>query len=156
MTISIDYQLLNHGWAECTVQFGEVSQKITASYLSDALGNLVLSAAAILSGVHSVSNSFDEEPGEYRWVIERAKADDISIQLLAFNELWGNKSNSEGVLLLQTTCHSTLFAGAVHKAACTVLIRHGEAGYKDNWHEHEFPSRQLDLLSSYIKSWQQI
>ena len=93
----------------------------------------------MLAGMHSVTTNFDEEPGEYRWVIERVDGTDISLQVLEFDELWGNKPNAEGKVLLQTTCHPLVF---------------GEAGYKERWVEHEFPFKQLELLASYIAVWQ--
>jgi hypothetical protein len=154
MSLSIEYRLLKSGWAECTVRVGSTSQELTASYLSDALGNLILAAAAMLAGMHAVATSFDEEPGEYRCVIERANGTDVSLQVLEFGELWGNKPNSEGELLIQTTCHPLVFGEAVHKAASAVLAAHGAAGYKERWVEHDFPFKQLELLASYIASWQ--
>lgn len=154
MSLSIEYRLLKSGWAECTVRVGSASQELTASYLSDALGNLVLAATAMLAGMHSVATSFDEEPGEYRWVIERVDGTDISLQVLEFGDLWGNKPNAEGKVLIQTTCHPLVFGEAVHKAASAVLATHGVAGYKERWVEHEFPSKQLALLTDYIAAWQ--
>lgn len=153
MSLSIEYRLLKSGWAECTVRVGGKSQELTASYLSDALGNLVLAALAMLTGMHSVATSFDEEPGEYRWVLERVNGGDISLRVLEFGELWGNRPNSEGKLLIQTTCHPLVFGEAVHQAATSVLATHGEAGYKERWQEHEFPFTQLELLASHIAAW---
>jgi hypothetical protein len=153
MSLAIDYRLLNAGWAECTVRVGSVSQELSASYLSDALGNLVLAAVAVLAGLHCVATSFDEEPGEYRWVAERASGTDISPKVLAFDELWGNKPNHEGKVLVETTCHPLVFGEAVHKAASAVLAQHGEAGYKERWMEHDFPLPQLELLAEYIARW---
>ncbi len=154
MSLSIEYRLLKSGWAECTVRVGDKSQELTASYLSDALGNLVLAASAMLAGMHSVATSFDEEPGEYRWVLERVTGADISVQVLEFGELWGHKPNSEGKVLIQTTCHPLVFGQAVHKAATSVLATYGEAGYKERWQEHEFPFKQLELLASCIAACQ--
>lgn len=154
MSLAIEYRLLNAGWAECTVRVGSISQELSASYLSDALGNLVLAAVGVLAGLHCVATSFDEEPGEYRWVIERASGADISLKVVAFDELWANKPNSEGKVLVETTCHPLLFGEAVHRAATAVLAEHGEAGYREKWVEHDFPSRQLELLTEYISRWQ--
>jgi hypothetical protein len=67
MVLEIDYRLTGRGWAECTVRHGESQCAVWASYLSDALGKLVMGAAPIAVGAHSVSIGFDEEPGEYRW-----------------------------------------------------------------------------------------
>jgi hypothetical protein len=87
-SLNIDYRLSGSGWARCTVRFGDAQCEISASYLSDALGKLVLSAVAVLSGFQALSLGFDEEPGEYRWSITRVGADDISIRLLSFDRLW--------------------------------------------------------------------
>ena len=71
MTLTIDYRLTGSGWADCTVRADGKACEISASYLSDALGNLVLAAVAVLAGAHSISVGFDEEPGEYRWAVVR-------------------------------------------------------------------------------------
>jgi len=153
MSLAIDYRLLDSGWAECTVQAENISQELSASYLSNALGNLVLAAAAILAGLRSVATSFDEEPGEYRWVIEYTGGVEISLKILSFNELWGNKPNSEGKILIQTTCYPLVFGEAVANAASRVLEKYGTQGYVEKWLEHEFPSRELNLLNEYIAQW---
>jgi hypothetical protein len=51
------------GWADCTVRADGNDCKLSASYLSDALGKLILAASAVLADAHSVSVGFDEEPG---------------------------------------------------------------------------------------------
>lgn len=153
MSLAIEYRLLNAGWAECTLRVGDISRELSASYLSDALGNLVLAATGVLSGLQRVSTSFDEEPGEYRWVIERATGVEISLKVLAFDQLWGNQPDSEGEVLVQTTCHPLIFGEAVLKAASAVLAEHGESGSLEKWVEHEFPLCQLDLLTEYIGRW---
>ncbi|MDR2213252.1 MAG: hypothetical protein LBE21_06475 [Pseudomonadales bacterium] len=153
MSLTIDYRLLDAGWAECTVQTANASQELSASDLSDALRNLVLAAVAILAGLRSVATSFDEEPGEYRWVLEYTGGLEISLKILLFNELWGNKPDSEGEILIQTTCHLLEFAEAVANAASRVLEKYGIQGYAEKWPEHEFPSRELNLLNEYIAQW---
>ena len=68
MSLLIDYKLTGSGWAECTIADGEQSCTVTASYLSDAFGDLVLSAVVLLRWFNEVSFSFVEEPGEFKWV----------------------------------------------------------------------------------------
>ena len=83
----IDDRLTGQGWDACTVRFGDEQCEIRASYLSDALSKLVPGAAAIASGLHSVSIGFDEEPGEYRRVVTDVDAVEMRASILAFDEL---------------------------------------------------------------------
>ena len=67
--LKIDFRLTGSGWAECTVHADGCECEVSASYLSDALGKLVLAGVAVLADAQSVAVGFDEEPGEYRWAI---------------------------------------------------------------------------------------
>lgn len=154
MSLVIDYRLAGAGWADCTVELGDAKCEVSASYLSDALGNLVLAAVGVLAGFHNVSFGFDEEPGEYRWAVTRVGNDQVSVSLLSFKQLWGNQPDSEGELLLAGTLHPLQFGEAVLHAAGVVLERHGLAGYKEEWVEHDFPVKQLELLREQVASWQ--
>jgi hypothetical protein len=153
MTLFIDYRLVGAGWSRCKVSFGEVELDLTASYLSDALASLILGAVAVLANAASVSFGFDEEPGEYRWAISRTTATEIKVRLLEFEELWSNKPDSDGQVMAEFVCNALEFGVAVQAAANEVLARHGLLGYKEAWVEHEFPSKQLDLLSDYVSKW---
>lgn len=147
MPLNITYRVIGVGWAECTVDDGESTCTVTASYLSDALGNLVLAALALLSRFSRLTFSFDEEPGEYRWVISSPRLNEVEIQILSLNELWGDKPDSEGRLLFRTVCTPETFGNSVHAAAACVLAEYGEAGYQKQWSEHPFPMAQFRELS---------
>ncbi len=151
MHLAIDYRLSGTGWAECTLSDESSSCELTASYLSDALHNLVTAATAVLSGFLQVTFRFDEEPGEYRWVIYSPRVNEIQIEIREFDELWGNQSNSEGRLLFNTLCLPETFAKAVLAAAEQLLEKHGEAGYLEQWTEHPFPAKQLAVLNDLLK-----
>ena len=150
MNLSITYELVGTGWSRCTIKSGEAQCEVTASYLSDALGNLVLTALGALSGFQSVVFGFDEEPGEYRWVVQQVDINQIKVEVLYFDELWGNKPNADGQVLISVTCRPVVFAAAVQMAAAAVLAQHGEEGYLNKWGDHSFPSRQLALLTELI------
>jgi len=150
MNLSITYRLVGTGWAECVISDNESKCEVTASYLSDALGKLVLAALGVLSGFRDVTFGFDEEPGEYRWVIQSIDINEIAIEIFDFDELWGNKPNVDGRLLFSSKCRPVVFARAVHDAATAVLDEHGESGYLEKWNEFPFPSQQLTLLSELL------
>ena len=139
MALSIDYSLRGVGWATCRVTLDEESVDLAASYLSDALGNLVLAACMAYSGFHSLSFGFDEEPGEYRWAINRVDGTYMTLRLLEFDELWSNASNQDGRQLLVGKMSIQEFVNAVHRAAHAVLKEHGQDGYREKWAGHPFP-----------------
>jgi len=153
--LTIEYCVVGSGWAECNISFDKTSIKITASYLSDALGNLILGAIAILSGFSRISFGFDEEPGEYRWCIQLIDSGDISLKILSFDELWSNKPDSEGKEILHIESNPLEFGKAVQKAALAVLEKHGADGYLETWVEHPFPIKLYELLNEHIMYWEQ-
>jgi hypothetical protein len=152
--LSIDYRLTGTGWAECTITDGQNTCTVSASYLSDALFNLILAANALLGRFSRVSFSFDVEPGEYRWVITSPRLNEVEVQILSLDELWGDKPDTEGKLLFRTLCVPETFSNAVHSAAGAILATHGEAGYLEKWAEHPFPKAQFEDLSRQLASLQ--
>ena len=154
MSISILYEIVGTGWSRCTVEAEGVKVELSASYLSDALGNLVLSAIAAISGFHSCSFGFDEEPGEYRWVIQAIDVNTVKVEVLEFPELWSQKANVEGKVLFTFICAPLIFAKAVHAAALAVLNEHGISGYSEKWVEYPFPERQLAILGETIAAYE--
>lgn len=151
MLIQIDYRLTGRGWAECNISSGEQTCLLTASYLSDALRNLVLAANGVLAGFSKLTFSFEEEPGEFRWVITSPRPNEIQIEILEFNELWSWRPDTEGSVLYKSLCRPIVFAKAVEQAAKRVLNTHGESGYREKWAEHPFPTGQYVELVRAIE-----
>jgi hypothetical protein len=151
MQIQIDYRLTGSGWAECDVTSDEQTCLLSASYLSDALKKLVLAANAVLEGFSKLTFSFDEEPGEFRWVITSLRLNEIEIEILEFHELWGSRPDAEGNSLYKSRCRPIVFAKAVEEAAKRVLETHGESGYQTTWAEHPFPMTQFVELVKAIE-----
>jgi hypothetical protein len=150
MHLKIGYSLKNLGWADCVVS-DDVSQcKLSASYLTDALGNLLIGACAVLRYFNQVSFSFEEEPGEFRWVISSPRFDEIAVQIFEFRDLYSSSKESDGQLLFSTVCRPVVFATAVYAAAKAVLEEHGEDGYLLKWDQHPFPLLPLQELERLI------
>ncbi len=150
MRLAINYRLTGTGWSECHISCGEQSCTTTASYLSDALGNLVRAAVALLSGFSAVTFSFEEEPGEYRWVVRSPRLNEIDLVILEFPDLYGSKPDDEGKELFRVRCTPETFAQAVYEAASRVLAQEGEAGYAEKWADHQFPSGHLRELGRLL------
>jgi hypothetical protein len=111
---------------------------------------LVLSALAALSGFSALTFAFDEEPGEYRWVLRSIGRNLLELRVLAFAERQARPADADGRLLLVTRCRPAVYARAVHGAASALLERHGEAGYQEKWAQHAFPARTLHLLARVL------
>ena len=67
MVVSFEYRLTGRGCSECIVEIDDKSASLTASYLSDALADLLDAVVSIVQGNDEVTVSFMEEPGEYQW-----------------------------------------------------------------------------------------
>ena len=153
--LSIDYKLTGAGWSACTLEARSAHIELSASYLSDALGNMLLSATAIASGFRTTEFGFDEEPGEYRWVVETLENNVTTLRILEFQELWGYKPNDAGRQIFEASTTPVQYAKAVHACASRVLEEYGLKGYTERWTEHPFPEKQLALLGEVISSWEE-
>jgi hypothetical protein len=94
---------------------------------------------------------FDEEPGEFRWVLTTPRHNEIQIEILQFPDLWGGRPDAEGNSLFRSRCRPIVFAKAVETAARKVLETYGESGYREKWDEHPFPTVQYTELVNAIK-----
>ena len=151
LSLTIEFEISGTGWARCKLADAQSSFTVTASYLSDALRHLLLAATAVISGFSCVTFRFDEEPGEYRWVITTPRINEVVVEILWFQELWGERPNSAGDVVFRTVCLPQAFAAAVSKAAHTVIGGMGETGYAERWAEHPFPKTQLQELDRLLE-----
>ena len=126
MSLSIDYKLTGSGWAECTIADGEQSCTVTASYLSDAFGDLVLSAVALLHWFNSLSFSFEEEPGEFRWVFTSVPDNKVELKILEGYDIYQHKADHECNPLFQSVFTRETFGKAVLVAGKRLLEEYGE------------------------------
>ena len=158
MALSIDYKLTGSGWAECTIADGGQSCTITASYLSDAFGNLVRSAVAMLYWFNFVSFSFLEEPGEFVWELETnaGNAWTLNLKLLGIDcDRDSATSESDFKPLFQTVCSQMEFGKAVRAAGEALLEKHGEQGYFEEWVEFPFPTDEFRQLIQRLEYFSQ-
>lgn len=149
--VAITYRLTGTGWSEARLAIGHASVTLTASYLDDALGDLVRGAVALGQAESTVRVSWAEEPGEFRWVLDRV-GDDVAVRVLWFDSLWGGEPDEKGRVLLDERCSLDDFRRAVAHGARAVLAEWGEEGYRNKWAEHEFPTAALTRLEASLSS----
>lgn len=150
MDIEVTYKLVGTGWSECVLDIYGQTCKVTASYLSDALRQFVEAINHILRGGNEAKFSFDEEPGEYRWILERKEKNALKVRIIEFAELWGGKDDSEGKVIYEVTCPTYEFGKALLVSLNGLLDEYGFAGYKEKWVNAEFPVEQYLELCSLV------
>jgi hypothetical protein len=69
--VEFEYRLVGTGWSEARFAVGDRWVGLTASYLEDALGDLLLAVRLLAEGDTSGRASWAEEAGEYRWLLDR-------------------------------------------------------------------------------------
>ena len=119
---------------------------VTASYLSDALRSLISAVCRVLEGIAEATAAFDEEPGEFRLRLFRIDDELVRVLILQFEDLWSDKPDSDGKPIFDVQCRLRTFAGAVYDGCKRLLAEHGHAGYKEKWHEHDFPVSEFEEL----------
>jgi hypothetical protein len=129
VTVSIDYHLVGTGWSTCSIDLNGKAVEITGSYLPGCLGGQADAGVQLLQGAAGARCSFDEEPGEYRWIIDCTDGQ-VRLRVLEFQELGGKRSDHEGRVLLDGQCDLATFVGVVRDALQRVVDEHGVEGYK--------------------------
>jgi hypothetical protein len=161
VTLRFHYELTGAGWSSATLSDDHSEAHLSASYLSDALGNLIAAVALVVEGVSSTSCSWDEEPGEYRWNFVR-REDHMEITILWFNELWGQRPDSEGSPVFAGIYPVSTVARAFLSGADSVLSSMSMTEYREKWIEHDYPTQAVERLRSawrsssiHVLTWQQ-
>lgn len=154
----ITYRLTGVGWVECDVEYGDRKVRITASYLSDALGQLACAALALRLGAPAAHVSLDEEPGEYRWGFRWHRDPDGSITKMRiriwwFPEMWGHRLNEEGEVQFDEIIPQEVVYRALLTTLDDVLAQYGETGYAEQWDRYRFPTAVHKELSQLIGDW---
>ena len=145
------YTLGEHGWADADVFAVDNLRMGSISYLSDALGDLARAAIALFTAhpTDRVAVSWQQEPGEYRWIMHR-EGDNVHLVIRHFDDCFNRQEDQEGILRFETTCPWTRLATQVKGQLQQILNEFGEDGYKKRWMEHAFPIEQLKRLEELI------
>lgn len=149
MPVQFKYRLTGAGWSEGSISDGHASATLTASYLEDALGDLLEAVGVLLEGAIDARCSWEEEPGEYRWIFSR-QGNDVRLQVLGFEDMYSLKPDPAGYSIFETSLSLRDLAIAIADGAQAVLDEHGEDGYLAKWDQHPFPSEHLALIRARL------
>jgi hypothetical protein len=149
--LRLRWELVGSGWAKCRIADGEQEATLIASYLTDALADLI-SGVGALYGTRNVERFFfDMEPQELRWVLTRHGAD-VDVAIYEFPDTGLGLSDAAGDLVWRSHQPRSSVAHAVLEAAQEILREHGEDGYHAKWVEHPYPVAAVqDLRRLHIE-----
>jgi hypothetical protein len=99
--VEFSYKLTGTGWGEARIADEEAHVVLPTSYLSDVLGDLLQALGILLEGSPTAECSWEEEPGEYRWVFNSSD-DDVALRILAFRNSWPRRPEEEGEVVFAT------------------------------------------------------
>ena len=137
-----DYQLDGFGWASATVGGRGFSVDVTASYLRDALGDLVRAMESLLQGGTDARCSWEEEPGEYRWIFT-SDGIAVSLGILQLPDNFPTLDDAEGIEIFRTSASLSDLASDFANEAQRVLDQYCKAGNLRHWWRHPFPTELL-------------
>ena len=144
-----EFRLTGSGWAEAGIGDDANHANPTASYLSDALGDLLRAVLRMIEGGEESRCSWEEEPGEFRWIFRRDGAN-VWLRLLEFDDLYGHRPDDAGRLVFETRQDVAALARAIALGASQVLERYGEKGYEDRWGRFPFPTSILTQIQAVV------
>jgi len=149
--MQFSFEIVGTGWAWASVGEGDSEVELTASYLSDALGDLLEAIGSLLEGGDAARCSWEEEPGEYRWVFTRDGAE-VHLSILVFPDNFPPMRDDEGVEIFRISEPLIDLAASVGDAAQRVLDDYGEAEYLRRWVEAPFPTAHLKMIREMLAS----
>jgi hypothetical protein len=150
MAIHFNYRLSGRGWAECDIEIDDQIAHLTASYLSDALGDLVRAVVDILGPAPESESRFMEEPGEYRWLFTKPSAGRVRVRILWYDDYPKQPDHPSDRTELDAECRLRSFAGAILAGAQQIHRQNGEKGYLELWRNHPYPTELVDRLKSLL------
>jgi hypothetical protein len=148
--VEFHYELTGSGWSECRISIGGARCEVTASYLSDALGELAFAVEDVLRwpGVDARA-VFVEEPGEYRWRFIQAGEERVRVKIIEFPD-WGEKDDERGKLIFDAECDRRSLGESVARELRRLLAVHGVHGYRRKWVENDFPMQRLLAIEALL------
>jgi hypothetical protein len=139
LKMQLVYQLAGAGWADARISHNSSYRDMVVSYLSDGLGDMARAALQLLHGAREVSFSFQDEPGEHRWILSRGEADSLHIRILWFDDTFTSRPRERGAEVFTCDCVVLDFVGQLSYVLQSILADEGLEGYKLRWQNHEFP-----------------
>jgi len=150
--IEFTCSLAGSGWLEASISDGLQHRDLSATHVgSDALWGLAPSVNALLGTAERAACIWREEPGEYRWLLER-HGENLTVSILWFDQDFPQLPDEKGTIVFSTECRLLKFAIQVKTQLRELLERHGASEYQLLW-KHPFPLDEYEKLQLYVRDW---
>lgn len=150
--MKFEYKLDGIGWADVNIEINSQEFAFTPSYCLDSLGDLVNGLVEIIQGLVSDDDlkkestfEWSAEPAICRWRL-RTNGEELTIQINLYEDDVTERYETK----INTTCPLKEFLNVLIQAMDKLLKTHGFIGYRDTWHQHDFPISGYLKLKSYL------
>jgi hypothetical protein len=146
----IKYEISGAGWATALIGEEERLINVTVSYLHDSLKELADAAIKLKNGAPSATIIFMDEPGEHQLLIERVNDNDIVCELRWYADWasWGMYSSDQYRSIYKASTELHYFVEQVKDLLEDIFQTIGIDEYKKKWIKHEFPMKELEILTA--------
>jgi hypothetical protein len=141
---------IDAGWIDATVRSSRYWAQLRASFLSDAIGDLLSTVNELISGAAEARCSWSVEPGEYRWIFTRA-GEETLLRILGFRDGEDLEPDDAGTFVFETTATLPTLAAVVAKSVEQRFGDGGDGEYEAAW-GYPFPKQQLAALNGYLNA----
>lgn len=148
---TLRFEWFGHGSVQVLVRAGDCEVLLWPSFLSPALPDLARATIALLrSPVQKrITFSWQDEPGEWRWVLLREDEALVQVRILEFSENFSPLPDEQGIVLCEVHCSLQRFATQVHAVLHRVLRERDEEGFF--WGGDAFPTREREELGLLLQ-----
>jgi hypothetical protein len=146
--LDFELRLTHTGWMEAKLTSPEQEIFVSATPLSDAPAELARAILLLLEGSSEARCSWQEEPGEYRWLFTR-QGGAVRLTLLGFLDPFSRLDDSHGECLFQGECDLRWFASRLQQQFHYFLATVGEEGFQREW-RYPFPALELRRLEEFL------
>ncbi|MGM0885007.1 MAG: hypothetical protein ACQEXQ_28690 [Bacillota bacterium] len=150
--LKFKYELSDAGWADGFVEINSSIAYFSASFLTDALYDLLRALISLIPdltpfSVTTTQFEWHEEPGGTVWKLHRIDEDQLHLEIVSFEDLLRKK---ELGVEMNETCSLLFLVKVVVEALDLVLKQHGADGYKEKWVNHDFPMEHYMKLKNFV------
>jgi hypothetical protein len=146
--MEFSYRIAFIGEVEARLADERTAATVTASWVTeDALGDLLEALVHLLEGAAETRCSWEEEPGEYRWIFIRTRGQ-VELRVLGFADLDDHEPDEHGRLVFATRQDPQTLVSVIADGITAMLAEYGEAGYQE-WMD-PFPAQTFARLQQLL------
>lgn len=140
------------GWADPVIEDGDARLEMTASYMTDALGDLLNALIQLVNGRGEAECNWTQEPAGWQWNFVRPNDVEVELEIRFSDDSFQNgwDPESEEAVRFRSRAALSELVGSIADGARRSLDEFGVDGFAAQWNMHPFPSLQLQALQKWL------